>query len=262
MVPLDRSIYLSKDSAARSATLMAVQPRVLRDARFFMKERTWHLDTRVLPVREQQSFTSPDGSFCATDFSATRLEGVSSVKRAYDTLRAALSKRDSLFSELSGDCTVCEELDPLSELTERGITHSRIVRSAPGGLLVESNTAEFAEYRPREDVSSDGHDHGLIVFHAIESDQLHPYLTDQQLRFDVKTVFSVETRMCPSRDPSETPESREDVEEVVISRSSFLKLHRTSLAVSLTEMALTRDRLVQQGNLLVDSVLSILAQQE
>lgn len=273
MLPLDRAIHLPKDAGGRAKVLSNLRGRVLRDARAFMKERTSYLDADALPCHEQSSHVTTEGDSCCTEFAAQRFEGATSVKAVYDAFRVILSKQDVLISEITGDCTVCEGLDAFPELVKRGIAHHRLVCSAPGGLLVESNGVLFSEYRPRDedacdDDSADGQEQATFVLHAVEKDELHPYVAEQQLRLDVTSIITITTRkfstggslMDPSN-ASHTTSHSDEKTEVVVARSSFNKLHRTDLAVSPAEMRLTRDRLMQQGPVLVESVAALLAQQ-
>lgn len=264
MLPLDRAIYLPKDIGGRTKVLSGLRSRVLRDARAYMKERTAYLDLDTLPIHEQSSYMMPEGHACASELAVVRLEGTTSVEAVYDATRVILSKQDALISEVTGDATVCEALDVVPDLQKRGITHHRLVCSAPGGLLVESNAVLYGEYRPREEAVGEDDanavpEHATIVLHTVERDEMHPYLTDQQLRMDVTSILSIQTRRrLPEASTGSASESKE---EVVLVRSSFVKLHRTELAVSPAEMRLTRDRLMQQGSVLVESVANLLARQ-
>jgi hypothetical protein len=274
MLPLDRAIHLPKDTGGRVKVLTNLRARVLRDARAFMKERTCFLDAGSFPCHEQSSHVTPEGDSCCTEFAAQRFEGVTSVKTVYDAFCSVLSKRDMLISEITGDCTMVENLDASPEVVKRGITHQRLVCSAPGGLLVESNGVTFEEYRPRDedvcdDNSGDGQEQATFVLHSVEKDELHPYLTEQQLRLDVTCIITITTRKFSStggstKDPAGTSHASshsDEKMEVVVARSTLNKLHRTDLAVSPAEMRMTRDRLMQQGPVLVDSVAALLSQQ-
>lgn len=244
MLPLDRAICLPKNPESRCRTLLSLRARVLRDARAFMENRTMFLDPDTLPCHEQSAHMTSDGDTCSTEFAALRLDTSMGVKAVFDALCSVLAEQDVVISEVNGDCTVTEAMDAVPELLSRGITHHRRVSSVPGGLLVESNGVIFSEHR-EADVGEE--EKATIVVHAVEKDELRPYATDQQLRLDVSAAISVRAvRGSVDRQP-----------RVVLTRSIFIKLHRTSMAVTPEEMRAMRDRLMQHRRVLLDALAAL-----
>ncbi|RLN91845.1 hypothetical protein BBJ28_00011364, partial [Nothophytophthora sp. Chile5] len=107
LIPFDNFIHLGKDKKQRLSTLLAAKPRVLRDARRFMRERTEFTDLSV-PSSEQTCFVSPSGDYCALKFVVMPLEGAVSAKQVFDTLKFYLFHMEIMISEATGDLTLCE----------------------------------------------------------------------------------------------------------------------------------------------------------
>ncbi|KAE9262652.1 hypothetical protein PF008_g32543 [Phytophthora fragariae] len=138
LIPFDNLIHLRKDKRQRLQTLLSIKPRMLRDARRFMGERTAFMDLSV-PSSEQSSFVSPSGDYCALKFVVMPLEGDFTAKQVFDALKFYLFHMEIMISEATGDLTLCEEEEP----DDHAVSQHRFLRSTPSGYQVESNDVIF-----------------------------------------------------------------------------------------------------------------------
>lgn len=253
LIPFDKFIHLKKDRRQRLQTLLSVKPRMLHDARRFMRERTAFMDLNV-PSSEQSCFVSPLGDYCALKFVVMPLDGDFTARQVFDTLRFYLFHMEIMISEATGDLTLCEEEEP----TNQAVSQHRFLRSTPGGHQVESNDVIFCHFDEHNEEFGDGREYGLIAIDCVGKDNLYPYAPDQKLRQDLTSILTVQTykRKVPC---SQNPKKLQTKTEVVMARSNFFKLHHTSLPLSKIEMQETIDRLACRGNLLFNAVRTSLS---
>ncbi|EGZ11775.1 hypothetical protein PHYSODRAFT_516317 [Phytophthora sojae] len=248
LLPFDSFIHLRADRRQRLQTLLNIKSRMLRDARRFMREHTAFMDLSV-PSSELSSFVSPSGDYCALKFVVMPLEGDFSAKQVFDTLKFYLFHMEIMISEATGDLTLCEEEEPENQ----AVSLHRFLRSTPSGFQVESNDVIFCHFDEQNDEFGDGREYGVIAIDCVDKDDLHPYSPDKKLRQDLTSILTVQTHKhkvpCPHN-----PKKLQTRTEVVMARSNFFKLHRTSLPLSRIEMQETIDRLACRGNLLFNSV--------
>ncbi|KAE9033727.1 hypothetical protein PR002_g8525 [Phytophthora rubi] len=253
LIPFDNLIHLRKDKRQRLQTLLGIKPRMLRDARRFMSERTAFMDLSV-PSSEQSSFVSPSGDYCALKFVVMPLEGDFTAMQVFDALKFYLFHMEIMISEATGDLTLCEEEEP----EDHAVSQHRFLRSTPSGYQVESNDVIFCHFDDHNDEFGGGRELGIIAIDCVDTDDLYPYSPNEKLRQDLTSILTVQTHN--HKTPcAQTPKKLQTRTEVVIARSNFFKLHRTSLPLSKIEMQETIDRLACRGNLLFNSVRSSLS---
>ncbi|KAG1686241.1 hypothetical protein DVH05_002186 [Phytophthora capsici] len=253
LVPFDNFIHLKADRKLRLQTLLHLKPRVLRDARRFMRERTRFTDLSV-PSSEQSSFVSPSGDYCALKFVVMPLEGEFDAKQVFDTLQFYLFHMEIMISEATGDLTLCEEEDP----SNQDVSQHRFLRSTPSGYQVESNDVIISHFDAQNEEFGDGREYGIITIDCVDKDELHPYAPGKKLRQDLTSIITVQSYKhkvpCP-----QNPKKLLIKTDIVMVRSNFFKLHRTSLPLSKVEMQETIDRLACRGNLLFNAVRTSLS---
>ncbi|KAG2775705.1 hypothetical protein JG687_00001159 [Phytophthora cactorum] len=248
LIPFDKFIHLRKDRRLRLQTLLNLKPRMLRDARRFMRERTAFMDLSV-PSSEQSCFVSPLGDYCALKFVVMPLEGDFSARQVFDSLKFYLFNMEIMISEATGDLTLCEE----EESDNQAVSQHRFLRSTPSGFQVESNDVIFCHFDEHNEEFGDGREYGIIVIDCVGKDDLHPYSPDKKLRQDLTSILTVQTykHKVPC---AQNPKKLQIKTQVVMARSNFFKLHHTSLPLSKIEMQETIDRLACRGNLLFNAV--------
>eukprot|EP00644_Phytophthora_capsici_P019221 jgi/Phyca11/577500/estExt2_Genewise1.C_PHYCAscaffold_1220003 len=186
LVPFDNFIHLKADRKLRLQTLLHLKPRVLRDARRFMRERTRFTDLSV-PSSEQSSFVSPSVDYCAMKFVVMPLEGEFDAKQVFDTLQFYLFHME--ISEATGDLTLCEEEDP----SNQDVSQHRFLRSTPSGYPVESNDVIISHFGAHNEEFGDGREYGIITIDCVDKDELHPYTPGKKLRQDLTSVITVQS---------------------------------------------------------------------
>jgi hypothetical protein len=248
LLPFDSFVHLRRDRQQRLQTLLQVKPRMLRDARHFMRERTGCMDLSV-PSSEQSCFVSPLGDYCALKFVVMPLEGDYTARQVFDTLKFYLFHMEIMISEATGDLTLCEEEEP----DNQAVSQHRFLRSTPSGYQVESNDVIFCHFDEHNEEFGDGREYGIIAIDTVDKDDLHPYAPDTKLRQDLTSILTVQTYKHQVPSP-QNPKKMQTKTEVVMARTNFFKLHRTALPLSGVEMQETIDRLACRGNLLFNAV--------
>ncbi|ETO80604.1 hypothetical protein F444_04904 [Phytophthora nicotianae P1976] len=248
LIPFDNFIHLRKDRRNRLQTLLNMKPRMLRNARRFMHERTAFMDLSV-PSSEQSCYVSPSGDYCTVKFVVLPLEGDFSARQVFDTLKFYLFHMEIMISEATGDLTLCEE----EEADNTAVSQHRFLRSTPSGYQVESNDVIFSHFDEHNEEFGDGREYGIIVIDCVDKDELHPYSPDEKLRQDLTSILTVQTYK-DKVSCSQNPKKLQIKTQVVMTRSNFFKLHHTTLPLSKIEMQETIDRLACRGNLLFNAV--------
>ncbi|RLN87772.1 hypothetical protein BBJ28_00023989, partial [Nothophytophthora sp. Chile5] len=154
-----------------------------------------------------------------------------------------------MISEATGDLTLCEEEEP----DNKAVSQHRFLRSTPSGYQVESNDAIFSHFDEQNEEFGDGREYGVIAIDCVGKDELHPYSPDKRLRQDLTSILTVRTYKRQVPNP-QNPRKMQTKVKVVMARSNFFKLHRTSLPLSKFEMQETIDRLAHRGNVLFNAV--------
>uniref|UniRef100_K3WQT5 Uncharacterized protein n=1 Tax=Globisporangium ultimum (strain ATCC 200006 / CBS 805.95 / DAOM BR144) TaxID=431595 RepID=K3WQT5_GLOUD len=229
---MDHYIRLGADWAERQATLASLRERVLCDAKQYNAARA-----RYLPPSESYStverFTSPDGDLCIANFEVCPLHGVTSVKKVYDALQFFYFHLDISFTQTSGNCVAREKPH------ERGLeadhtAQQRIVRTSPFGSLIESNQVVFSDYHAVDDEHGSGREFATIALDYVNEDELYPYQPAERLRQDMTATITLKTfRREQATSSSPFSDSLEDVYDVVLYRSYFTKVHKSTLNVPL-----------------------------
>ncbi|KAG6583122.1 uncharacterized protein IUM83_05907 [Phytophthora cinnamomi] len=253
LIPFDTFVHLRADRRQRLQTLLNLKPRMLRDARRYMRERTAFMDLSV-PSSEQSCFVSPSGDYCALKFVVMPLEGDFTAEQVFNTLKFYVFHMEIMISEATGDLTLCEEEDP----DNQAVSQHRFLRSTPSGYQVESNDIIFCHFDEHNDEFGDGREYGIIAIDSVDKDELHPYSSDKKLRQDLMSILTVQTHKYKVSCP-QNPKKVQTKTEIVMIRSNFFKLRRTSLPLSKVEMQETIDRLACRGNLLFNSVRTSLS---
>ncbi|KAG1704343.1 hypothetical protein DVH05_006351 [Phytophthora capsici] len=157
-------------------------------------------------------------------------------------------------SEATGDLTLCEEEDP----SNQDVSQHRFLRSTPSGYPVESNDVIISHFDTHNEEFGDGREYGIITIDCVDKDELHPYTPGKKLRQDLTSVITVQSYKhkvpCP-----QNPKKLLIKTDIVMVRSNFFKLHRTSLSLSKAELQETIDRLACRGNLLFNAVRASLS---
>lgn len=259
MVPMDTFIQLPRDMAKRTHIVATLRPRMLRDALRFMRERTWFVDYSV-PSTENGSFMCGSEACCVERFCVFPIQGSVSVKQVFDALLFFIPRSDVMITESTGDVTTREEA---SDFTPASAVQSRQTRTVPNGLTTETNVITFADYQAQDEEFGGGRAVGVIVVNSVGKDELYPYSPETRLRYDITSAIVVKTYALThkaagsedvgAKEKRRGPENRNRY-GVVMTRHSFVKLHRGDTPISTRELRETCDRLVYEGNLLFDTV--------
>jgi hypothetical protein len=260
MVPIDSIIQLPSDMDKRLRVVASLRKRILRDALRFMRERTWFVDYSV-PSTENGSFMCGSKACCIERFCVFPIHGPASVKQVYDALLFFIPRTDVMINESTGDATSREDA---SDLTPASAVQNRQTRTVPSGLTIETNVITFADIQAQDEDFGGGRALGVIVVNTVDKDELYPYSPQTRLRYDITSAIVVKTYALNNRKATGdegvgAKEKRRGSQSrsrfgVVMTRHSFVKLHRGDTPISNRELRETCDRLVYEGNLLFDTV--------
>ncbi|KAF1314384.1 hypothetical protein FI667_g16698, partial [Globisporangium splendens] len=229
--PMDHYIRLGADWGERQATLASLRERVLCDAKQYN-----HARARYLPPSESYStverFTSPEGDLCIANFEVCPLHGVTSVKEVYDALRFFYFHLDISFTQTSGNSVVREEKPRERDVVADRTAQQRIARTNPFGPVIESNQVVFSDYHAVDDEYGCGQEFAVIALDYVNDDELYPYHPAERLRQDMTAAITLKTfRREQPASSSSSSVSPEDVYDVVLYRTYFTKVHKTTLSV-------------------------------
>lgn len=218
------TIHLTADLDQRRAVLMNIKPRKIRAALAYLGERTRFLDL-TRPQDETAQGLLSNGDFCVQRLSVTVFEEVDSVRRVYDAARHYFHNMELSLTDVLGDITTRDD----TTYDSIGVQQSRMVSNLSCGVELEVNEIMNFEFSEADETFGGGGPLGVITADFVDHDDLFPYNPQQRVRHDVTAILAVRS----VRRKRVHPISGEIVDEqvVVLTRSCFLKLHSTSIAM-------------------------------
>jgi hypothetical protein len=252
-MPYQVRICLGKDAKQRTAALERLKERKLYAAHLYITERLRCLDP-CRPFEETTRFEGPSGDSCALRFDVVPFEGVASVKQVYDALLYYYANLEIRVTEILGDVTVRED----DADTNSGVLHGRVLSYLASGAQLEMNTVFFMRYDETGELyGGGGRPIGVITSDFVDHDELYPYIPSQRVRQDAATVITVQWRTRTTQNPS-----GDEVDEsvVVMTRSCFLKLHKTELDLPRNVAWALRDHLGKWGDVMLETVRELVYQ--
>lgn len=231
--------------------LLAMRDEKLECAQQYIAERMRFLDP-CAPFAESSRFNSQAGDLHAIRFDVIPFEGIHSAQQVFDALLFYLLNMEISISEVLGDITIRED----DGVREQGILHNRLLTSLrDANAQVESNTVMFCKFFEGSETFGGGREFSVIVADFVDEDELHPYSPATRLRHDV-TVSLVVT-LEPHKSVNTFGE--EHVEYIaVLTRSAFLKLHRTDLSLPSHVMQELYTRVEGWGDAMLKTLTGIL----
>lgn len=183
---MERFIHLGRDPAARQATLQRMREAKIDDAHRFLQSRFHRLDpTRVFMDRQQ--FDTPEGDVCTVRCVIMKMEGVRSVKQAYDVILFQMWNLEISISERVGSITIREDDDDGLEEHQ----HIRLVSSTPWNVQVESNGVTFSDYKECDEIYGGGHECAIVTSDFVDVDDLYPYRPAERVRRDTCAIVKL-----------------------------------------------------------------------
>lgn len=234
--PFEKYIHLPFDSVSRVATLVSMKDRVLLDAERYVTERKRFLGSTV-KYAHAEKFELPNGDHCYSGFDSVPLDGVSSVRQAFDAIRRYYFNMEITYTELSGELMVRES--DFDDSGDNGVTTHRFVRSTSSGTQIEANSVLFSAFRTASspyERHRDGSvgDSAVVSVDFVNVDERFPYRPTQRVRQDTTAVITVAAYPRSKRSTSgggadgvETSNGSEDGSVIMFTRSYFAHLHRS-----------------------------------
>lgn len=223
----------------------------LESAQQYTTERMRFLDP-CAPFTETSRFNSQAGDLHAIWFDVIPFEGIRSAQQVFDALLFYGLNMEISISEVLGDITIRED----DEVREQGILHNRLLSSVRDvNVQVESNTVMFYKFYEGSEHFGGGREFGVIVADFVDEDELHPYSPATRLRHDVTAALIV--TLEPHKTVDEFGEEHEE-HIAVMTRSAFLKLHRTDLPLSPHVMQELHVRVEGWGDAMLKTLTGIL----
>lgn len=193
--PFEKYIHLPLHCADRVATLINMKDSVLRDAERYLAERKRFLGS-TMKYSHAEKFELPNGDYCYTGFDSFPLEGVASVRQAFDAIRHYFFNMEITYTEMSGEVMVRES--DYDETGDSDVTAHRFVRSTSAGTQVEANSVLFSAYREASSPQQREHrddgsvgDSATISVDFVNTDERFPYASSQRVRQDTTAAISV-----------------------------------------------------------------------
>jgi len=247
--PIDTFIHLGREWNQRNETLMSLKEPQLRQATELLERRTQFFSEPREYVENSQ-FLSDSGDFCSIRFDVTPLEGLHSVKDAFELLHFIIRHMQSRASPQNGaKFSSIDQMAPDASIVQR-----RLVLSQTEDIATEANFVMFSELR-RSDRSRKRHtscsapagtsDLGLLVLNFVDQDELYPYDPSSYVQHDLSGVMAFEA--CKRR--VVTPSGAEKDETVVVlTRWVLQKLRRSDQHVPSHLMQAMRERVNEPAN--------------
>lgn len=252
-MPYQVRIRLGRDAQQRRAVLARLKQRKLHAAHLYLTERLRCLDP-CRPFEETTRFEVPSGDDCALHFNIVPFEGATSVKQVYDALIYYCSNLEIRVTEILGDVMVRED----DGGADSGILHGRMLSYLASGAQMEMNSVFYMHYDERGDqYGGGGRPVGIVTSDFVDEDEMYPYLPSQRVRQDAATIITVQWRTRTVRSPS-GEEGGESV--VAMTRSCFLKLHKSELDLPRNVMWALRDHLGKWGDVMLETVRELVYQ--
>ncbi|KAG2517327.1 hypothetical protein BBO99_00007788 [Phytophthora kernoviae] len=247
--PLDIYIHLGRDWAKRTETLTDLKAQQCQDAAELMEKRTQFM-TEAREYTENAQFVDEAGNFCSIRFDITPLEGLKTVKDAFDVIQFHIKHMDTKPMNSKYTCTS-------EHGTDNDILHRRLIMSEVDDVVTETNFVMFSERRSgvnRHYVGgepSKPHDQGVMVMNYVDKDDIYPYRSDTCVRLDISGVMALKSW----RRLVKTPQGEEKEEKgVVLTRWMLQKLRHTALPVPTHVLQKMRDRINEPGNAILRAV--------
>eukprot|EP00644_Phytophthora_capsici_P012321 jgi/Phyca11/550791/estExt2_Genewise1Plus.C_PHYCAscaffold_380328 len=189
-------------------------------------------------------FVDEAGDFCSIRFDITPLEGLETVKEAFDFIKFHIKHMDTKPMNSKYTCT--------SELgDDNNVMHRRLIISEVENVAAETNFVLFSEQGPsmrRHDVCGEAEkscDQGVMVMNFVDEDDLYPYRPQNCVRLDISGVMTLKSHRKVVKSPKG---GEKEVPEVVLTRWMLQKLRRTDLPVPEHVLQTMRDRINDPGN--------------
>ncbi|KAG7399287.1 hypothetical protein PHYBOEH_009213 [Phytophthora boehmeriae] len=247
--PLDIYIHLGRDWAKRTETLTDLKAQQCHDAVELVEKRTQFM-TEAREYTENAQFVDEAGDFCSIRFDVTPLEGLTTIKEAFDVIQFHIKHMDTKPMNSKYTCTS-------EHGTDNDILHRRLIMSEVDDVMTETNFVMFSERRSGanhhyvDGEPSKPHDQGVMVLNYVDEDDLYPYRSDTCVRLDISGVMTLKS--CRRR--VKTPQGEEKEESgVVLTRWMLQKLRHTSLPVPTHVLQKMRDRINDPGNAILRAV--------
>ncbi|KAL4172180.1 hypothetical protein KRP22_007348 [Phytophthora ramorum] len=234
--PIEAYIHLGRDWAKRTETLTSLRAQQCRDASELVEKRTQFM-TEAREYTENAQFVDEAGDFCSIRFDITPLEGLTTVKDAFEFIQFHIKNMDTKPMNSKYTCTSEHGAD-------KNIMHRRLIISEVEEVATETNFVMFSEQR-------EPFDQGLMVMNFVDKDDLYPYRPQNCVRLDISGVMSLKSY----RKRVATPKGEEKEEPaVVLTRWMLQKLRRTELPVPTHVLQTMRDRINDPGNAILRAV--------
>lgn len=248
----DTFIQLPRDNAKRVETVSALSPKLLRDAKRFMRERTAFIDHDV-QCTELGSFPSPSaGAWCVEKFAVYPIRGSATVKQVLDALFFFTIHMDGMLTEGRGDATTRESSSELFLEGDLTVSQTRMVRDVADGLKVEWNAIVSSQLM--EDDDEEGRQVGVMAINSVAKDEFYPYAPENRLRCDITSALVVKTYTNDSLKDSTKKKWCGEHSGVVITHHSFYTVYPGDEPITTRQLSEACNRVASDGNLLFDSV--------
>ncbi|ETI33622.1 hypothetical protein F443_19729 [Phytophthora nicotianae P1569] len=243
--PLDTYIHLSRDWTKRTEVLTSLRAQQCRDAAELVEKRTQFM-TEAREYTENAQFVDEAGDFCSIRFDITPLEGLKTVKEAFEFIQFHIKHMDTKPMNSKYTCT--------SELGgDKNIMHRRLIISEVENVATETNFVMFSDQPAScHDVcTGKALDQGVMVMNFVNEDDLYPYRPQNCVRLDISGVMALKSY----RKIVKTSKGEEkEVPAVVLTRWMLQKLRRTDLPVPKHVLQTMRDRINEPGNAILRAV--------
>lgn len=246
--PIDTFIHLGREWTQRNETLSALKEPQLRQAAELLERRTQFFSEPREYVESSQ-FLSDAGDYCSIRFDMTPLEGMHSVKDAFDLIQHYLTRMQTRATPHSG--TKFSSMDQMA--SDGNIVQRRMVLSQTDTMATEANFIMFSDMR-RSDrssrkrgglTSSTAADLGLLVLNFVDQDELYPYDPINYVQHDLSGVIAVES---VKRRVTTSSGHEKDESVIVLTRWVLQKLRRSKHHVPSDVMQVMRDRINEPAN--------------
>jgi hypothetical protein len=191
-----------------------------------LQNRLAGVDDRT-PFVDNQSWVSSAGDYCFHRTDIFQLEGLRSVKNAYDALLFYTDNLEIAISEQLGQLTLREDLD----CVDTRVSNQRIMSSTEHGVIVEINSACFAEYFDAH-ADHNGEPFGLMIKDSVDVDELYPYCPETRVQRTITAAVSVSSFRRPRTGTDCFDREGEDELVVVLRRCAYLCLKKPQFDIS------------------------------
>lgn len=244
--PLSTHIQLGTNWDERHKTLVELRDRKVRTALAYTFARSQFLDP-LKPHHSEEHTETSSGDYCCSRFDQVQFDGVESVQQVFDVLLQCVRNVETSLSEHLRVCTVRENYDSVDDET---IANFRLL-STTCGVQVETHSVMFAKLIEGHELGGDGTACGVVVFDAVDDDELYPYDSSVRVRKDVASAITLQAH--------KRRRSNGGGEELVVVMTSckFVRLRRAAFELPSCTLRSIRDGLCW-GTLLVKTVSEML----